>query len=232
MFFHPFDKEDSVHQTVQQIKTMELPDVSYNEGGDNTTKNLKDANEYLENNFLDQRLIHFPPKPVNKKQPSTDMDRMITMFESTFKRIESDRRRIIIPISQKVNKELLNSHGFCFDGNDNLIVFDGQLNIIILISFAKEDFWNDLQVLHTNMKAFVKVCADIFNNVASKGDPVAIIGFMYHSTYDKKVMLDPFEMLNKEGYYCGTDQISKDENQDDFDQWYNTVSFYFSFKSY
>ena len=213
---------------------MELPKIEYIEGGGKTKKYLKDANGYLESNFPDDLLIHFPPKPLNKKKDclNTEMDQMIARFEYTFSNFPSDRRRIIIPISQKLNKELLNMHGFCFDCNDNLIVFDGHLNIIIFISFANTEFLADLKVLHENIKAFVKVCRDIFNFDASEGDPVAVIGFLYHSTSDKKVILDPLVMCNEKGCYCGTNQISKHESQEDFDDWYEKVGSVLNFSLY
>ena len=224
--FHPFGNKDDIHQKIQDIESIELPKIEYIEGGGKTKKNLKEANDYLKTNFPDEKLVCFPPKPLNKKednQLTTDMDRFIAQFESNFNRKVSDRRRIIIPISQKVNKELLNRHGFCFDGNDNLVVFDGALNIIIFISFANEDFLVDLEVLHKNIKAFVKVCADIFNVDASNGDPVAVIGFLYHSTADKEVMLNPVGICKKKGYYCGNNQISNLKSQEDFDVWYEEV---------
>ena len=224
MCFHPFGEKDDIHHTIKQIKSIEPPEVDYNEGGDPTQRSLKDANEYLATNFPEELLIHFPPKPVNKNlKPNTETDRLILQFENNFYRIVSKRRRVIIPISQKVNKELLKIHGFCFDGNDNLVVFDGALNIIIFISFANEDFLVDLEVLHKNIKAFVKVCADIFNVDASNGDPVAVIGFLYHSTADKEAMLNPVGICKKKGYYCGNNQISNLKSQEDFDVWYEEV---------
>ena len=108
MCFHPFGEKDDIHHTIKQIEFIEPPEVDYNEGGDPTiTRSLKDADKYLAANFPEELLIHFPPKPVNKNlKPNTETDRLISQFENNFYRIVSKRRRVIIPISQKVNKEL------------------------------------------------------------------------------------------------------------------------------
>ena len=386
--FHPFGEEDDVHQMIQQVDSMESPKVEYFEGGGKTKKNLKEANDYLERNFSEDKLIRFPPNPIkpntqppntqppntqppntqppntqplntqppntqppntqpantqppntqpantqpantqppntqppntqppntqpantqpantqpantqpantqpantqpantqpantqpantqppntqppntqppntqppntqppntqppntqppntqppntqppntqppNTQPPNTEMDQLITRFETNFIKNSSrqaNRRRILIPISQKMNKDLLNRHGFRFDGNDNLFVFDGDLNLIIIISFAETDFLHDLEVLHENTKAFVKACADIFSFDAKKGEAVAVVGLLHCESLDKESPFDAIEICNAKDIYCGINQISKQESQEDFDHWYQEV---------
>ena len=165
-------------------------------------------------------------QPPNTQPPITEMDQLIARFETNFIKNSSwqaNRRRILIPISQKMNKDLLNRHGFRFDGNDNLFVFDGALNLIIIISFAETDILHDLEVLHENTKAFVKACADIFSVDARESEAVAVVGLLHCESLDKENPLDALGICNDKDIYCGINQISKQESQEDFDQWYLEV---------
>ena len=166
-------------------------------------------------------------QPPNTQPLNTEMDQLITRFETNFiknsSRPTNNHRKILIPISQKSNENLLNRHGFRFDGNDNLFVFDGALNLIIIISFAETDFLHDLKVLHENTKAFVKACADIFSFDAEKGEAVAVVGLLHCESLDKENPLDALGICNDKDIYCGINKISKQESQEDFDQWYMEV---------
>eukprot|EP00111_Clytia_hemisphaerica_P023149 TCONS_00068098-protein len=224
---HPFGVQTDVHHFLPEVHSLEPPVIQYHGGAGKVRKSLAEAKDYLDTNFTpEEKIIRFPPKWNICDTPESVSHALADRFQERFQETSSERRRILLPFNQCLSQQYLRDFGFSLCSEEYLMIFDGSLNLIILLAVSKATneagFHQDLQNLNLNMKALVRVCSDLLTKDCTIGEPLAIVGAVCCPTIDERV-LKKFQLWQVDnGAYYRSNVITKRqfENQEEFNHWY------------
>ena len=228
VLFHPFGGDDSIHQYIQQVNTINIPHVQYEIGAGKVQQSLPKDNEYIQTNFVEDPVICFPPSILANNVENDDcVGLLVERYRHNFEAEQEVCKHTVVHINKQKYPLLLKCFEIDFEGEDMVIVFDATLNIIILTIFSNStsevDIHNNLKQLESTLKSFVRICADLIKDDIASGNHLVIVGVVCFTSPDN--IFDNKWLTSCSGTFCLKDFLAWHHlgSQENFDQWYHKV---------
>ena len=236
ILFHPFGGDDSIHQYIKQVDTINIPDVEYQQGAGSVQKSLPKDDKYLTTNFDNESVISFPPNIIPDHVGNDDyVGLLLNCYHNNFEAAHMVGKHAIVHINKQKNPLLIDRFGFHFEGEDMVITFDGTLNIITLTVFSASttevDVHKDLKQLESAMKSFISISADLLTDDISLGNHLVIVGVVCFTSQDN--VFENKWLPSCSETFCVNNFLTFHQlsSQEKFDLWYQKVLIYLLYLS-
>ena len=231
MLHHPFGDENDIHRYFQRVHKIEKPVVQYQKGAGLDQQSLTMDDEYLQSNFPEDPVVCFPPGQLRDNIDDDDfVGQLLLRYNCNFIKNADLQycRRIMVHINKQRTPLLVDRFGFVFQGDELIMTFDEDLNIITVTAFSSSttetDVHRDLKHLEKTLKSFVMVSADLLADDVNLNKHVTVIGILCLTSTE--VEMDMPWLPNCSETFCVKNFLTRHElrNQENFDSWYKEVS--------
>ena len=232
ILYHSFGEENDIHRSIQQVHKLEKPVFQYQRGAGMHQQELTKDDEYLQANFVEENVFCFPPDDHLEDAIEDDdfVSLLIRRYKNNFtkKGNHQSSRKVVVRVNRQKNQLLVDRFRLVFQGNDLIMAFDGDLNIITVTSFSssttESDIYSDLKHLEDTLKSFVQISADLITDDVNLNKHVTIVGYLCLTS--PEIHLDKSLLPTCNNTFSLKNFLTRHEleSQENFDGWYKKVN--------